>query len=77
MRNKIFGGIFMENKLNKIKNYVKENSDYIMVASGMIMTYLMGCYVGYKCCGETVAIGIEEITNGDVICKNVQIINKK
>ena len=41
------------------------------------MTYLMGCYVGYKCCGETEAIGIEEITNGDVVCKNVQIINKK
>ena len=67
----------MENKLNKIKNYVKENSDYIMVASGMIMTYLMGRYVGYKCCRETIAIGIEEITNGDVVCKNVQIINQK
>lgn len=67
----------MENKLNKIKNYVKENSDVIMVASGMIMTYLMGTYVGYKCRVETVAIGIEEITNGDVICKNVQIINQK
>ena len=77
MRNKIFGGIFMENKLNKIKNYVKENSDYIMVAAGIFTSYMIGCYVGYKCCRETIAIGIEEITNGDVVCKNVQIINKK
>ena len=67
----------MENKLNKIKDYVKENSDYIMVAAGIVTSYMIGCYVGYKCCGETVAIGIEEITNGDVVCKNVQIINKK
>ena len=67
----------MENKLNKIKNYVKENSDYIMVAAGIVTSYMIGCYVGHKCCGETVAIAIEEITNGDVVCKNVQIINKK
>ena len=77
MRNKIFGGIFMKDKLNKIKDYVKENSDYIMVAAGIVTSYMIGCYVGHKCCGETVAIGIEEITNGDVVCKNVQIINKK
>ena len=67
----------MENKLNKIKDYVKENSDFIMVAAGIVTSYMIGCYVGHKCCGETVAIGIEEITNGDVVCKNVQIINKK
>ena len=67
----------MKDKLNKIKDYVKENSDYIMVAAGIVTSYMIGCYVGHKCCGETVAIGIEEITNGDVVCKNVQIINKK
>ena len=66
----------METKLNKIKNYVKENDTKLLVTAGMLTSYVVGCCVGYKCCKKVITIGIDEVMGDNVVYKNIKIIKK-
>ena len=66
----------MESKLNKIKNYVKENRDELLVYAGILTSYALGCCVGYKYCRRAVEIGIGEASNGDMVLKNIKVISR-
>lgn len=66
----------METKLNKIKNYVKENKDELLLSAGLLTSYALGCCVGYKYCRRAVEIGIGEASNGDMVFKNIKVISR-
>ena len=66
----------MNETLNKIKNYVKENKDELLVATAIAASYAIGICVGYKYCRRAVEIGIGEASNGDMVLKNVKVISR-
>ena len=66
----------MESKLNKIKNYVKENKEELFVTTAVLTSYVIGICVGCKAKVKTNEIFIGEASNGDVIYKNIKIINR-
>ena len=66
----------MNETLNKIKNYVKENKDELLLSAGLLTSYALGCCVGYKYCRRAVEIGIGEASNGDMVLKNIKVISR-
>ena len=66
----------MNETLNKIKNYVKENRDELLVSAGILTSYALGFCVGYKYCRRAVEIGIGEASNGDMVLKNIKVISR-
>ena len=66
----------MNEKLNKIKNYVKENQEELLVTTAILTSYVIGICVGCKAKVKTNEIFIGEASNGDVIYKNIKIINR-
>ena len=66
----------MNETLNKIKNYVKENKEELFVTTAVLTSYVIGICVGCKAKVKTNEIFIGEASNGDVIYKNIKIINR-
>lgn len=66
----------MNETLNKIKNYVKENKEELLVASAVVASYAIGICVGCKAKVKNNEIFIGEASNGDVIYKNIKIISR-
>ena len=66
----------MKDQLNKIKSYVMENKGELLLSAGLLTTYALGFSVGYKYCKKTVEVGIGEVTDGNIVYKNIKIINR-
>ena len=73
MRNKIFGGIFMENKLNKIKEFTREHHDDIPIFVGMLTAATVGYYIGCKETKHKIFIAIEKLVTDETVMENVKI----
>ena len=66
----------MNETLNKIKNYAKENKEELLVTTAILTSYVIGICVGCKAKVKTNEIFIGEASNGDMVFKNIKVISR-
>ena len=66
----------MESKLNKIKNYAKENKEEMLVTTAILTSYVIGICVGCKAKVKTNEIFIGEASDGNMVLKNIKVISR-
>ena len=66
----------MKDQLNKIKNYAKENKEEMLVTTAILTSYVIGICVGCKAKVKTNEIFIGEVTDGNIVYKNIKVISR-
>ena len=66
----------MNETLNKIKNYVKENKEELLVTTAILTSYAIGICVGCKVKVKTNEIFIGEASDGNMVLKNIKVISR-
>ena len=66
----------MNETLNKIKNYVKENKEELFVTTAVLTSYVIGICVGCKAKVKTNEIFIGEASDGNTVLKNIKVISR-
>ena len=66
----------MKDQLNKIKNYAKENKEEMLVTTAILTSYVIGICVGCKAKVKTNEIFIGEVSDGNMVLKNIKVISR-